>query len=243
MQTGQSQITNHDPRVIWSRSCWELIIDSLENLPNFLQKESHVLYTLTPIYLQNNTLFPCSSSSTMSACWGPFLNEWCFKHAQPFPQTLSITASLPVSTTVNPSLWCAVRLYQHPGRVSRLVLKSSRVTWLHFSWFCFPLLVIEGICRGLSAMSFHSSPHSTATCVQVTSCNAGDPFISSGILASPSPLSTSTGFPLVWNPLTHETSPFPLISHPLKRQLDPFLLQTSPGPWDWHPLLALTFSI
>ena len=147
--TGQSQITNRDPRVIWSRNCWELIIDSLENLPNFLQRESHVLYTLTPIYLQNNTLFPCSSSSTMSACWGPFLNEWGFKHAQPFPQTLSVTASLPVSTTVNPSLWCAVRLSQHPGRVSPLVLKSSLVTWLHFTCFRFPLLVTEGICYGL----------------------------------------------------------------------------------------------
>lgn len=45
------------PRVMLSRNCWELITDSLENLPHFLQKESHVLYTLTPIYLQNNT-FP-----------------------------------------------------------------------------------------------------------------------------------------------------------------------------------------
>ena len=47
-------------------------------------------------------------------------------------------------------------------------------------------------------------------------------------LWAPSPLSSCTGFPLVWNPLTHQSSPFPLISCSLQRQLNPFLLQTSP---------------
>lgn len=70
------------------------------------------------------------------------------KRYQSFPAALSITASLPMSTMVNPSPWCAVHLPQHSHGVFHLVLKFSRVAWLHFTCFCFPLLVIEGICYG-----------------------------------------------------------------------------------------------
>lgn len=111
------------------RNYWELIRDSVWNLSKFIQKESRILYTLIPIHLQNNILSPCSSSSTMSACRDLLLNECCFKHSQAFSQALSITAGLPMTIIVNPSLWCAV----HPPQVKFLAI-SIDTEFLTRSW-------------------------------------------------------------------------------------------------------------
>lgn len=113
--------TYHEPQIM-CRNSGELTKASLWNLPNFLQKESHILYTLTHIYLQNNILFPCSSSSTMSACWDLLLNECCFKILLTIFQTLSVTVGLPLSAAVNPSLWCTVHLPQLSFWPSALML-------------------------------------------------------------------------------------------------------------------------
>lgn len=114
------------------RNCWELRRDSVWNLPKFIQKESRILYTLFPIHLQNNTLSPCSSSSTMSACWDLLLNECCFKtFSSIFPSPVHhcwptyVHCSKSISVMCSSSASGEVSSHQHWRWVSYSALRSS----------------------------------------------------------------------------------------------------------------------
>ena len=115
---------------------------STGNLPNFFPKESHILHTLTPIHLPNNTLFPCSSPSTMSARWDLLLNECCFQTLSTIFQSTvyhcwpsCVHCRKSISGMCSPSAPLEAASHQHLHWVSHLVWRSSLAAWLHFTCF------------------------------------------------------------------------------------------------------------